>query len=220
MSGRLSAPLRAYRICSAAATPFTSLFLARRLQRGKEHRLRLPERRGISAMARPPGPLVWVHGASVGEMLSVLPLIERIRARELNVLVTSGTVTSGGLAEQRLPRGVIHQFVPLDVPMFVRRFLEHWQPDLALFVESELWPNILMETSARGVPIIQVNGRLSEDSFRRWRYLPKTITGLLARLDLCLARSPADAERFSALGAQHGGRRRREDCGDAEERHQ
>lgn len=203
MSGRLSAPLRAYRICSAAATPFTSLFLARRLQRGKEHRLRLPERRGISAMARPPGPLVWVHGASVGEMLSVLPLIERIRARELNVLVTSGTVTSGGLAEQRLPRGVIHQFVPLDVPVFVRRFLEHWQPDLALFVESELWPNILMETSARGVPIIQVNGRLSEDSFRRWRYLPKTITGLLARLDLCLARSPADAERFSALGAQH-----------------
>jgi 3-deoxy-D-manno-octulosonic-acid transferase len=203
VSGRLSVPLRAYRIFSAAATPFTSLFLARRLQRGKEHRLRLPERRGISTMARPPGPLVWVHGASVGELLSVLPLIERIRARELNVLVTSGTVTSSGLMEQRLPRGVIHQFVPLDVPMYVRRFLEHWQPDLALFVESELWPNILIETSTRGVPMIMVNGRMSENSFKRWRYLPKTIVGLLTRLDLCLTRSAADADRFGALGALH-----------------
>ena len=100
-------------------------------------------------MARPHGPLVWLHGASVGEMISVLPLIERIRAREVAVLVTSGTVTSGGLAEQRLPRGVIHQFVPLDVPRFVRRFLDHWRPDLALFVESDLWPNIMIETSRR-----------------------------------------------------------------------
>ena len=203
MSGRLPTLLRAYRIFSAAATPFTALFLARRLRRGKEHRLRLSERRGVSGMARPPGPLVWVHGASVGELLSVLPLIERIRARELNILVTSGTVTSSGLAEQRMPRGVIHQFVPLDTPMFVRRFLEHWQPDLALFVESELWPNIIVETSRREVPMMLINARLSETSFRRWRYLPATIVSLLRRLDLCLARSAADAERLSELGAPH-----------------
>jgi 3-deoxy-D-manno-octulosonic-acid transferase len=115
--------------------------------------------------------------------------------------VTSGTVTSGGLAKQRLPRGVIHQFVPLDVPIFVRRFLNHWQPDLTLFVESDLWPNIMIETSQRGVPMILVNGRLSENSFRRWRYLPAAIVNLLRRLDLCLARTPADAERLSELGA-------------------
>ena len=120
MSDRLPAALRAYRLLSVAATPLAPLLLARRMRRGKEHRLRLPERRGVSVMARPPGPLVWLHGASVGELISVLPLIERIRAREVSVLVTSGTVTSGGLAEQRLPRGVIHQFVPLDVPLFVR----------------------------------------------------------------------------------------------------
>ena len=195
--------MRAYRLFSVAMTPLTPLLLARRLRRGKEHRLRLPERRGVSVMARPPGPLVWLHGASIGELISVLPLIERIRAREVNVLVTSGTVTSGGLAEQRLPRGVIHQFVPLDVPMFVRRFLDHWQPDLALFVESDLWPNIMIETSRRGVPMILVNGRLSENSFRRWRYFPVTIGNLLRRLDLCLARTPADAERLSELGAPH-----------------
>jgi 3-deoxy-D-manno-octulosonic-acid transferase len=164
--------LRAYRLFSLAMTPLTPLLLARRLRRGKEHGLRLPERRGISAVARPPGPLIWLHGASVGELISVLPLIERIRAREINMLVTSGTVTSGGLAEQRLPRDVIHQFVPLDVPKFVRRFLDHWRPDVALFTESDLWPNIMIETSQRGVPMILVNGRLSENSCRRWRHLP------------------------------------------------
>ncbi len=184
-----------------AATPFTALLLERRLRRGKEHRLRLLERRGVSVMARPPGPLVWLHGASIGELISVLPLIDRIHASEVSVLVTSGTVSSGGLAEQRLPRGVIHQFVPLDVPMFVRRFLDHWQPDLALFVESDLWPNIMIETSRRGVPMMLINGRLSENSFRRWRYLPVTIGDLLRRLDLCLARTPADAQRFGDLGA-------------------
>jgi 3-deoxy-D-manno-octulosonic-acid transferase len=195
--------LRAYRLFSLAMTPLTPLLLARRLRRGKEHGLRLPERRGISAVARPPGPLVWLHGASIGELISVLPLIERIRAREINMLVTSGTVTSGGLAEQRLPRDVIHQFVPLDVPKFVRRFLDHWRPDVALFTESDLWPNIMIETSQRGVPMILVNGRLSENSCRRWRHLPASIGDLLRRLDLCLARTPADAARFGELGAPH-----------------
>ncbi len=203
MSNRLPAALRAYRMFSAAITPLTPLFLARRLRHGKEHGVRLPERRGVSVAARPFGPLVWLHGASVGELISVLPLIERIHAREVNLLVTSGTVTSSGLAEQRLPRGVMHQFVPIDVPFFVRRFLDHWQPDLALFVELELWPNIIIETSRRGVPMILVNGRLSENSFRRWRYLPASIGDLLGRLDLCLARTPADAERLSELGAPH-----------------
>ena len=203
MSNRLPAALRAYRLFSAAITPLTPLFLARRLRHGKEHGLRLPERRGVSIAARPLGPLVWLHGASVGELISVLPLIERIHTREVNLLVTSGTVTSSGLAEQRLPRGVMHQFVPIDVPFFVRRFLDHWQPDLALFVESELWPNIIIETSRRSVPMILVNGRLSENSFRRWRYLPSSIANLLGRLDLCLARTPADAERLSELGAHH-----------------
>jgi 3-deoxy-D-manno-octulosonic-acid transferase len=203
VSDRLPAALRAYRLFSTAMTPLTPLFLARRQRLGKEHGLRLGERRGVSAKGRPRGPLVWLHGASVGELISVLPLIERIHAREVNLLVTSGTVTSGGLAEQRLPRDVIHQFVPIDVPYFVRRFLDHWEPDLALFVESELWPNIMIETSRRAVPMILINGRLSANSFRRWQHAPATIGDLLRRLDLCLARTPADAERLSELGARH-----------------
>ena len=201
MSERLTTALRLYRLISAAAMPVAPLLLARRLARGKEQRGRVSERRGEAGMARPDGGLIWLHAASVGELASVLPLIERISSRGVGVLVTTGTVTSSGLAEQRLPRGVLHQYVPVDVPFYVRRFLNHWQPDLALFVESDLWPNLMIETSRRGVPMILVNARLSENSFHRWRHLPRTIGNLLKRFDLCLAGTPDDALRLSDLGA-------------------
>lgn len=203
MSGKMPAGLRMYRLLTAAAAPFAPILLARRLKHGKEHRQRLPERRGESRITRPKGPLVWLHGASVGELASVLPLIDRIRARRISMLVTTGTVTSGGLAEQRLPRGVIHQFIPLDIPRFTRRFLSHWRPDLALFVESELWPNMMIEASARGIPMVLVNARLSKNSFERWRRLPNSIADLLRRLDLCLPGTSSDAARLSELGASN-----------------
>lgn len=178
-----------------------SQVLARRLNRGKEHPERLAERRGEPTLRRPPGPLVWVHGASVGEMLAVVPLIERLRAQDFAVLVTSGTVTSAALAEQRLPDGSLHQFIPLDAPRFVRRFLDHWRPGLALFVESDLWPNMILSCAERKIPLVLVNGRLSERSFARWRRVPGAIAALLGRFDLCLAQSAADADRYGQLGA-------------------
>jgi 3-deoxy-D-manno-octulosonic-acid transferase len=201
VSGKLTIVLRAYRLLAAMAAPFAPILLARRLKRGKENGERIAERRGTSATSRPAGPLVWLHGASVGELMSALPLIERIARHDINILVTSGTVTSSELAESRLPPGVIHQFIPLDAPRFMRRFLESWQPDLALFIESDLWPNMVIETSRRGVPMILINGRMSETSFKRWRYLPRTILNLLGRFDLCLARTPGDAWRLNELGA-------------------
>jgi 3-deoxy-D-manno-octulosonic-acid transferase len=201
VSEKLPVALRAYRLLSAAVTPLAPLLLARRLKRGKEHRARLSERRGEARVARPSGALVWLHGASVGELASVLPLIERIRARGVEMLVTTGTVTSGGLAAQRLPRGVIHQFLPVDTPRYMRRFLEHWKPDLALLVESDIWPNMMIEASRQGVPMIMVNGRLSLNSFQRWRYLSNSFANLLQRFDLCLASTPGDAERLTESGA-------------------
>jgi len=193
--------LRAYRLLSAAAAPLAPALLSHRLKRGKEHPERLNERYGETRMARPPGPLVWIHGASVGELLAVIPLIERIRDKEFSVLCTSGTVTSANLAEQRLPPGAIHQFVPLDAPRFVNRFFDHWRPDLALFVESDLWPNLIMTSAGRGIPLILVNGRLSERSFNRWRRVSGTIAALLRCFDLCLAQSATHAERYRDLGA-------------------
>ena len=178
VADRVPLTLKVYRLLTGSGAPAADVVLNRRLKRGKELAERLPERRGESRIARPDGPLVWLHGASVGEMLSILPLIERIRARDITVLVTAGTVTAAELAERRLPPGVIHQFAPLDVPQYVARFLDHWRPNLALFVESDLWPNLIMAGAARGIPLILVNGRLSERSFRRWRPLPRTIGAL------------------------------------------
>ncbi len=201
MAERLPLTLRAYALLTAAATPLASHLLRRRLSRGKEDPRRMAERRGETKAARPRGMLVWVHGASVGELAAAIPLIGRLRGRGLNILVTTGTVTSAALAEKRLPPGAIHQFAPLDAPAFINRFLDHWRPDLALFVESDLWPNTIMAAAQRSIPLILINGRLSARSFERWRYLPGTIETLLKRLDLCLVRTTDDAERFDALGA-------------------
>jgi 3-deoxy-D-manno-octulosonic-acid transferase len=201
VADRLPLALRLYRLGCGLGSPLASKVLARRLSRGKEHPERLPERLGRASVARPNGPLVWVHGASVGEMLAAVSLIKRLREQDFAVLVTSGTVTSAALAEQRLPDGVLHQFVPLDAPRFAQRFLDHWRPGLALFVESDLWPNLICSCAARRIPMIVINGRLSERSFSRWRRVPGVIAALLNCFDLCLAQSPADAERYAKLGA-------------------
>jgi 3-deoxy-D-manno-octulosonic-acid transferase len=194
--------LRLYRLASLAVMPALAPRVLRwRIERGKENPARLGERYGQASQPRPSGPLIWLHGASVGEMLAVIPLIERLRAKNFAVLMTSGTVTSAALAEQRLPAGAVHQFVPLDAPQFVVRFLDHWRPDLALFVESDLWPNLILTCAERDIPMILVNGRVSERSFKRWRRLPRAIGALLGRFDLCLAQSNGDAQRYGQLGA-------------------
>jgi 3-deoxy-D-manno-octulosonic-acid transferase len=194
-------PLRAYRLLSRAATPAVPLLLSYRLRRGREEAARLAERQGKATLARPSGPLVWMHGASIGEILALLPLIEHIGMRRCRVLLTSGTVTSAQLAAQRLPSFAIHQFVPLDAPRYVTRFFDHWRPDLALLSESDLWPNIIMESAARHIPLVLINGRVSERSFRRWRRLPDTIRTLLQHFDICLAQSADDERRYAELGA-------------------
>ena len=203
MRDRMPLALRLYRLASkAAAATLAPRLLTWRLKRGKESPARLTERYGEASLPRPAGPLIWIHGASVGEMLAVIPLIERLRAKNFAVLMTSGTVTSAELAERRLPAGAMHQFIPLDAPQFVGRFLDHWRPNLALFVESDLWPNLIVDCSDRAIPLILVNGRVSERSFKRWQFLPRAIAALLGRFDLCLAQSNADAQRYGALGAQ------------------
>jgi 3-deoxy-D-manno-octulosonic-acid transferase len=194
--------LRIYRGATRALTPFMPLLLSHRARRGKESSERMVERRGITTVERPHGPIVWLHGASVGELASIFPLIERLRSLDWRILVTSGTTTSAALARERLPPDVIHQFIPIDTPRFMAQFLDYWQPSLALFVESDLWPNLIMASAERKIPIIIVNGRLSERSFQRWRALHGTARALMARIELCLAQSSVDANRFSQLGAR------------------
>ena len=200
MADRPPMTLRAYRRVMSAATPLASLWLRRRLKRGKEIEERLGERYGLATIERPEGPLVWVHGASVGELNAVFPLIDKLREQQVRVLVTTGTVTSAEVAQRRLPEDVVHQFVPLDAPRFVYRFLSHWRPDLGIFVESDLWPNLILTSAKARIPLLLVNGRMSEDSFKAWRSLKRTATAILSKFDVCLAQSTLDAERYSELG--------------------
>ena len=200
----MSAPLALglYRAATFAATPLAGALLSLRLNRGKEDPDRVDERRGLASLARPEGPLVWLHGASVGETLSLLPLIERLTQGGLNALVTSGTLTSARLMASRLPPRALHQFAPLDTPAFFRRFFAHWRPDLGLVAESEIWPNMIFEAARARAPLAMVNARMSERSFRRWRRSPGLARALIGEFEVMLAQSPADAERFLSLGAR------------------
>jgi 3-deoxy-D-manno-octulosonic-acid transferase len=199
--GRLPLSLQVYQRATRLAAPFVGALLATRLRRGKEDPERISERRGIATLERPAGPLIWAHGASVGEVLSLLPLVERIRPLGFPMLLTSGTVTAAQLIGRRPSNGTLHQFVPLDVPAFIDRFLDHWRPSLALLAESELWPNLVIETTRRGTPLVLVNARLSQRSFDRWRLARGAVRDLLSRVDLCLAQGAEDARRLTELGA-------------------
>jgi 3-deoxy-D-manno-octulosonic-acid transferase len=197
-----TAGLRAWNIIGHVLQPLAPLWLRQRVARGKEEPARLPERMGIAGKARPDGRLVWVHGASVGESLAALPLIEKLMADGFHVLVTSGTVTSAAMMARRLPAGAIHQYVPLDLPRAVARFLDHWRPEAGLFVESDLWPNLIGAAQARGVRLALINARMSQKSAEGWRRAPKTAAALLSAFDLCLAQDGEIAARFESLGAR------------------
>lgn len=192
-----------YRLLLRPAAPVLKLLLRRRLRLGKEDPARLSERWGQSGCPRPEGPLVWMHGASVGEALSLLSLVTLLRRNrpDINLLMTTGTVTSARLMARRLPEGVLHQYVPVDHPVWVARFIAHWRPDAVLWSESELWPNLLGAVKARDIPAALVNARMSQRSFRRWRRVPRVAGKLLAVFRVCLAQNKAEGERLRALGA-------------------
>src|SRR6478735_1230166 len=203
LANTLPMTLRVYRKLSFAMVPLAPAVIKRRLKLGKEDPERVSERRGMSADIRPSGPLVWIHGASVGEVLAAAALIEKLRALNLRILVTSGTVTSAAIVAKRFPPDVIHQYVPYDSPRYVARFLDHWRPSLALFIESDLWPNLILSGAARRLPMVLINGRMSQRSFPRWSRMSATISALLGQFEVCLAQSTLDAERFAALGSRN-----------------
>lgn len=196
--------LNAYRVAGGLVGLAAPLLLGWRERQGKEDRRRRPERLGLASQARPTGRLVWAHAASVGETLALLPLIEALaKARgDISVLLTTGTVTSAALARHRLPQRVIHQYVPLDVPSIVKRFLDHWSPDLAVFIESEVWPSFVLALSDRKVPLALVNARISTRSHRRWSKASKSAAALFGRFDVVVAQSEPLGRRFSELGAR------------------
>lgn len=195
--------LKLYKTVLQLSTPFLEAYLQKRLARGKEDAARACERRGQPQRQRGSAPLIWFHAASVGESLSLLVVIERILKDYpgTEAVVTTGTVTSATLMAKRLPPRAFHQYMTVDHPDWVEKFLDHWRPDFVVWSESEFWPNTLQAIKARGIPAILLNARMSEKSFSRWKMFPKTIQKLLSTFSLCLGQNEAETQRLAVLGA-------------------
>jgi len=196
--------LAIYRIVTILGAPFILFYLNVRKFKGKEDSDRFNERLGISTTSRPSGKLIWLHAASVGETISMLQLIEKLLIQNIksHLIITTGTVSSARLVKNRLPQRTIHQYIPVDRPSYVRRFMNHWKPDIALWTESEFWPNIITETQKHKIPLVLVNGRISTKSFIGWRRgAPSLIKTLLQCFTLCLGQSDIDVDRLKILGA-------------------
>lgn len=196
--------VKVYRTALSLARPAAPLLLDIRARQGKEEPARRGERLGIAGKPRPAGALIWVHAASVGETNAALPLIEEILKADpaRNVLLTTGTKTSAALAAARLPDRAVHQYIPLDVHAYARRFLDYWQPNLAIFTESEIWPNLILETGKRGIPLALINARMSPRSMKRWRRHARRARPVFSRFQLALAQSDKIARTLKALGVR------------------
>ena len=198
-----SVAVAAYLGLTCLAGGIVRRWIIRRAEAGKEDADRLPERFGQASMPRPDGPLVWFHAASVGESLSIVELIVQIKEDypDLSLLVTTGTKSAATLLNSRLPAGTIHQYVPVDIPGAVRGFLDHWKPDLAVWTESEFWPRLMVRTHERGIPMLLVNGRITDKTRSQWRKLRGAARSLLGRFDLLLLQNDAMRDAFEDIGA-------------------
>ena len=192
-----------YQFCWILFGPLLILLFLIRWLKGKEDHKRFKERLGIAKCKRPDGNLIWMHGASVGECLSMLPLIQKIldEDKSLNVMVTSGTVTSAHLMEKRLPKRAFHHYFPIDFPGATARMIRHFNPSVVFWFESEFWPNALYAFKKSKIPLILLNGRISDRSFAWWKKLPFIIKPLLSCFTLTLGQSPENEERLKKLGS-------------------
>ena len=192
-----------YKFVWIIASPFLVILFGLRWLKKKEDHQRFKERLGYPRCSRPKGRLIWMHGASVGECLSMLPLIQKLldEDKDLHIMVTSGTVTSAQLMEKRLPKRAFHHYIPIDFPGFTKRLIRHFQPDVVFWFESEFWPNALYAFKQEKKPLILLNGRISDRSFKRWKKLPFIIRPLLSCFALTLGQSPENEERLKKLGS-------------------
>ena len=194
--------LGAYRLIGSSIYPFMGAFLAIRAREGKEDRKHRYERYGYPSACKPAGPVVWFHAASVGESIALIALIERVRSFGISVIMTTGTVTSAKVVRERLGEKIYHQYAPMDVKRAVKRFLDHWKPDFAVFAESEIWPISMMELATCKIPLLLVNARMSDKSFLHWNKVPRLSEELYDKFACVIAQSELDAERFRNLGAR------------------
>lgn len=194
-----------YRTLLFLLDPFIRIYLLKRKIAGKEDKERFRERLGFSSAARPEGKVLWFHAASIGESMSVLTLIGKISKefKDANILVTTGTKTSAAIMRQRLQPKAIHQYIPVDKTSAVKRFISYWKPDVSFWVESELWPNLVYESSKSGTKMFLINARISDESYKKWLMFKTLSHFIISKFTLCLAQSERDREKFLTLGAKN-----------------
>ncbi len=196
--------LAVYRVAAGAFHAFAPGLLQKRVAAGKEDPARYFERLGTASLPRPDGPLIWFHGVSVGESLSAIPVLQRLKAErpDLSLLITTATTTSAEILRKRLPEDVIHQFAPIDTPQAATVFLDYWRPDLAVFIESDIWPNLLQGLTARGTPHVLLSARITEKTFRGWQGFRKSMSHLLSGYALVMAQDDDSEARLRQMGVK------------------
>ncbi len=192
-----------YKYLTQFSQPILTRLLKIRIKKGKECPVRYLEKTGLPSLERPEGFLIWVHAASVGEVQSALILINKLIDQYDNILVTTGTLTSAQLIEKRLPNGAFHQFYPLDHPQWTNRFLAHWQPNYILWMESEIWPNMLSHIKERNIPAALINAKMSKDSVKKWSFMPRMIKEMLSVFEKILCQTESDMNNIKALGGEN-----------------
>mgnify|MGYP006225980587 CR=1 FL=1 len=195
-----------YKLLTSFFYPFAPIYLFIRRLRKKEDNLRYKEKLSLINITRDDGFLIWFHVASVGEAMSILPLIEScIDDKKIDkILITSITLSSGKILEKKYKKNtkVTHQFLPLDVPIFVKKFLNHWKPNLSIFIDSEIWPNLILQTKKRDIPLLLLNARITEKSFNRWKLVLSFAKKIFGKFDLCVASNKQSEEFLKILGVK------------------
>ena len=198
-------PYYSYRLITTLIRPFIVFYILIRILKGKEDRLRVTERYGTSDIKRKDGKVIWFHAASIGESLSILPLLKKLNSDKSidQIILTTGTLTSANILKDKLSKKIIHQFIPFDVPSYIHKFLNHWNPSLAVFVESEIWPNFLTELKKRNVCSLIVNGRMTIKSFKRWSMLSGSSKNLFSKITACCTQNSDSAFFYEKLGIKN-----------------
>ena len=196
-----------YRFFTYLFYPFAPIYLYFRKIRKKEDSISYREKLSKIEISREEGFLIWFHVASVGEAMSILPLIEScIEEKKINkILLTSITLSSGKILKKRFNQNakVIHQFLPLDISVWTSKFLEHWKPNLSIFIDSEIWPNLISQISEKKIPLLLINARITKKSFKRWKLIISFAKKIFEKFDLCIVSNKESENFLKILGAKN-----------------
>jgi len=194
-----------YKLIANIVYFFAPIILKIRIYKKKENKNRYTEKLSIIKKERPRGKLIWFHSASVGELMSILPLLEKIeKIKEIkSILLTTNTLSSSKIFEKKIKsKKIIHQFLPFDKDIFTKKFLSHWLPNLAIFIDSEIWPNFIFNIKNKKIPLILLNARITNKTYLRWKKVSNFAKSIFSNFDICLSQNKETEKYLKNLGAK------------------